>query len=89
MGSLVQNKSSESIEKTSWGDPDLLSLLVSPLQVPGPLSTARHNLLPPVLDTGQQVFDEDHILFLTEVFQVSPHLVQGKHHLSVAGHIFL
>lgn len=53
------------------------------------LGTARHNLLPALLDTGQKVLDDDHVLFLAEVFQVCACLVQTDHLFTVGGYVFL
>ena len=68
---------------------DLFGLLVAPLQVPGTLGAAGHDLLPAVLDAGQEVPDQNHVLLLTEVLQVGPRLVQGNHSLPVLANVLL
>ena len=68
---------------------DLFGLLVTPLQVPGTFGAAGHDLLPAVLDAGQEVPDQNHILLLTEVLQVGPGLVQGNHFLPVLANVLL
>lgn len=49
----------------------------------GPL----HQLLPAALHAEQQVLDQDHILFLAEVLQVCPCLVQFNDVVSVGVHL--
>ena len=68
---------------------DLFGLLVAPLQVPGALGAAGHDLLPAVLDAGQEVPDQNHVLLLTEVLQVGPRLVQSNHSLPVLANVLL
>ncbi len=40
-------------------------------------------LLPAMSDRRQQILDENHILFLTEVFEMSSSFVQTDHDFSV------
>lgn len=49
----------------------------------GPL----HQLFPAALHAKQQVLDQDHILFLTEVFQMCSCLVQVNDVVSVGVHL--
>lgn len=69
--------------------PYMFSLLVPSLQVSGSLGAPRHNFLPAVLDTGEEVFDENHVLFEGEVLEVRPRLVEGDHYFPVTAHVFL
>lgn len=61
----------------------LLGLFEAMVQSPGSLSSLRHDSLPAMLYRDQQVLDEDHVLLLTEVFQVSALFVQVKHCFAV------
>ena len=67
----------------------LLGLLITSLQVPGALGATRHDFLPAVLHAGQEVLDEDDVLFLAEVLEVRPHLVEGHHGFPVTTDVFL
>lgn len=67
----------------------LLSLFETMVQSPGPLSSLRNHPLPAMLYWHQQVLDENHVLFLAEVFEVSALLVEVEHGLAVCGYFLL
>ena len=65
------------------------SILVTMVQLSRAISTARDDLLPAMLDTGEQVLDEDDVLLLAEVLQMSSRLIQLHHSAAITGDLLL
>merc|ERR1719422_3043404 len=68
---------------------ELLGLFVTIVKSSGSLSRLADNLLPSVLDRHQQVLDQDDVLLLREILQMSSLLVQGQHGFSLRGNFSL
>lgn len=67
--------------------PYLLGSLPGLVQLTTSLHRALHQLLPAALHAEQQVLDQHHVLFLAEVLQMRPRLVQFNDVVSVGVHL--
>lgn len=65
----------------------LLGPLPGIVQVTASLNRALHQLLPAALHAQQQVLDQHHVLFLAEILQMRPRLVQFNDVISVGVHL--
>lgn len=68
---------------------EILRLLERLIQLARSFRHSCRHFVPPVLGTDHQIFNQNHILFLAEVFQLRPAFVQFQHSFPLVANIVL
>ena len=81
------------LRKQLWSDKknlkNLFGFFQPSLESSVPFGGTRHDFLPSMLRGDEEIFDKDHILLLTEIFEMSSGFVQSQHVVAMTAHVML